>query len=212
MDGMYGKGLLQGLSVTLRHFIDTYLEDIRWLGKKRYYTADGIANRQSINARGIFTVQYPEEKLPVPEEFRFIPFLVYEVDEDGEKHDRCTSCGICAKVCPPQCIWIERTNDPKTGRPVPEPREFYIDVDICMNCGLCAEYCPFDAIKMDHDYELSVYDRHTHNIFDKERLSRPVSYYASIRPNNYAAEEAARAEAEAAKAARKAPAGAGTPN
>jgi NADH-quinone oxidoreductase subunit I len=209
MDGMYGKGLLQGLSVTLKHFIDTYLEDIRWLGKKRYFTADGIANRQSINARGIFTVQYPEEKLPVPEEFRFIPFLVYEVDEHGEKHDRCTSCGICAKVCPPQCIWIERTNDPKTGRPVPEPKEFYIDIDICMNCGFCAEYCPFDAIKMDHDYELSVYDRHTHNIFDKERLSRPVSYYASIRPNNYAAEEAARAEAEAAKAARKGPAGAG---
>jgi NADH-quinone oxidoreductase subunit I len=209
MDGMYGKGLLQGLSVTLKHFIDTYLEDIRWLGKKRYFTADGIANRQSINARGIFTVQYPEEKLPVPEEFRFIPFLVYEVDEQGEKHDRCTSCGICAKVCPPQCIWIERTNDPKTGRPVPEPKEFYIDIDICMNCGFCAEYCPFDAIKMDHDYELSVYDRHTHNIFDKERLSRPVSYYASIRPNNYVAEEAARAEAEAAKAARKGPAGAG---
>jgi NADH-quinone oxidoreductase subunit I len=209
MDGMYGKGLLQGLSVTLKHFIDTYLEDIRWLGKKRYFTADGIANRQSINARGIFTVQYPEEKLPVPEEFRFIPFLVYEVDEHGEKHDRCTSCGICAKVCPPQCIWIERTNDPKTGRPVPEPKEFYIDIDICMNCGFCAEYCPFDAIKMDHDYELSVYDRHTHNIFDKERLSRPVSYYASIRPNNYVAEEAARAEAEAAKAARKGPAGAG---
>ena len=73
-----------------------------------------------------------------------------------------------------------------------------------MNCGLCAEYCPFDAIKMDHDYEISVYDRQVNNIFDKERLSRPVSYYASIRPTNYAREEAARAEAEAKKAARKA--------
>jgi NADH-quinone oxidoreductase subunit I len=201
---MYGKGLLQGLSVTLRHFIETYLEDIRWLGKRRYYTPEGIANRSSTQARGIFTVQYPEEKLPVPEEFRFLPFLLYEVDENGEKHDRCTSCGICAKVCPPQCIWIERTNDPNTGRPVPEPAEFYIDVDICMNCGFCAEYCPFDAIKMDHDYEVSVYDRHSHNIYDKEKLSKPVSYYASIRPTNYAREEAARAEAEAAKAARKA--------
>jgi NADH-quinone oxidoreductase subunit I len=73
-----------------------------------------------------------------------------------------------------------------------------------MNCGFCAEFCPFDAIKMDHDYELSVYDRHTHNIYDKERLSRPVSYYASIRPTNYTREEAARAEAEAAKASRRA--------
>src|SRR5512147_271064 len=100
MDGMYGKGLLQGLSVTLKHFIDTYLEDIRWLGKKRYFTEEGIANRQSTKTRGIFTVQYPEEKLPVPEEFRFIPFLVYEEKEGGVIEQRCTSCGICAKVCP----------------------------------------------------------------------------------------------------------------
>lgn len=206
MDGMYGKGLLKGLVVTFKHFWMTYIEDIRWLlrGRRRYYTAEGIENRRSAEAAGIFTVQYPDEKMPVPEEFRYIPFLVYEVDENGEKHDRCTSCGICAKVCPPQCIWIVRTNDPKTGRPIPEPEQFYIDVDICMNCGLCAEFCPFDAIKMDHDYELSVYNRHKQNIFDKERLSRPESYYASIRPINYAREEAARAEAEAAKAAKKA--------
>ena len=55
---------------------------------------------------------------------------------------------------------------------------------------------------MDHNYELAVYDRHDRNIYNKARLSRPVSYYASIRPNNYEKEETARAEAEAAKAAR----------
>lgn len=200
---MDGLGILKGLSVTLKRFIDTYIEDIRWLGK-RYYTKDGLAFRMSTETRGVFTVQYPEEKLPVPEEFRYIPFLLYEEDENGEKHDRCTSCGICAKVCPPQCIWIVRTNDPNTGRPVPEPEEFFIDTDICMNCGFCAEYCPFDAIKMDHDYELASYERHQTNIYNKEKLSKPVSYYANIRPVNFAREEAARAEAEAAKAARKA--------
>ena len=130
------------------------------------------------------------------------------VDQKGQKaapqHARGPSCGICAKVCPPQCIWIVRSNHPETGRPVPEPTEFFIDMDVCMNCGLCAEYCPFDAIKMDHVFELSVYDRHTHNIFNKEKLSKPVSYYASIRPRNYTQEEAARAEKEAAKAAKKA--------
>ena len=199
---MYGIGILKGLWVSLKHFILTYVEDIAWLGR-RYYTKEGIARRMSTEARGIFTVQYPEEKLPVPEEFRYIPFLIYEENENGEKVDRCTSCGICAKVCPPQCIWIIRTNDPNTGRPIPAPKEFYIDVDICMNCGLCAEYCPFDAIKMDHDYELSVYNRFERNIFDKDKLSKSLSYYASIRPVNYAREEAARAEAEAAKAARK---------
>lgn len=201
---MYGRGLLKGLGVTLKHFVETYLDDIRWLGKSRYYSEKGVSHRSSVKTSGIFTIQYPEEKLIAPEEFRFIPFLIYEEGDNGDRQDRCTSCGICAKVCPPQCIWIVRTNDPKTGRPVPEPEDFFIDVDICMNCGLCAEYCPFDAIKMDHDYELAIYDRIENNIFNKERLSRPVSYYSTIRPNNYKKEEIARAEAEAAKAARKA--------
>ena len=123
---------------------------------------------------------------------------------NGEKNQRCTSCGICAKVCPPQCIWIVRTSDPVTGRPVPSPAEFYIDVDICMNCGLCAEYCPFDAIKMDHDYEIASYNRHRDNIYDINKLSKPVSYYAKIRPTNYAREEAARQAEKEAKAAKKA--------
>lgn len=199
---MYGFGVVKGLLVAAGHFLGTYLDDLKW-GRKRYRTKEGIAHRGSKNAAGIFTVQYPEEKIPVPEEFRFIPFLLYEEGPNGEKADRCTSCGICAKVCPPQCIWIVRTNDPVTNKPIPAPKEFYIDVDICMNCGLCAEFCPFDAIKMDHNYEMAVYSRRD-NVFDKERLSRPVSYYASIRPSNYAAEEKARAEAEAAKAAAKA--------
>ncbi len=199
---MYGIGILKGLGVTFKHFVETYIDDLRWLGK-RYYNDKALEARQGPKARGVFTVQYPEEQLPTPEEFRFLPFLLFEEREDGTHQDRCTSCGICAKVCPPQCIWIVRSNDPETGRPIPEPTEFYIDMDICMNCGLCAEFCPFDAIKMDHNFEMSVYDRHTHNIFDKEKLSKPVSYYASIRPRNYQAEETARAQKEAAKAAKR---------
>ncbi|HMK08910.1 MAG TPA: 4Fe-4S binding protein [Anaerolineales bacterium] len=209
---MYGLGIVRGLGVTLKHFLTTYVDDVRWFfgrlggGHGRYYNEQALQARQGPKARGVFTVQYPEEKLPVPEEFRFLPFLVYDVGADGKPQDRCTSCGICAKVCPPQCIWIVRSNDPTTGRPVPEPTDFFIDIDICMNCGLCAEYCPFDAIKMDHDYELASFDRLSHHIFDKERLSKPASYYASIRPRNNAAEEAARAAKEAAKVAKAEPA------
>jgi NADH-quinone oxidoreductase subunit I len=195
---MNGFGIVRGLWVTFKHFINTYVEDFKG-GKKRYYTAEGIESRMNSKTEGIFTIQYPEEKMPVPEEFRYIPFLVYEEGPNGEKNDRCTSCGICAKVCPPQCIWIVRTTDPTTGKPVPAPADFYIDVDICMNCGLCAEYCPFDAIKMDHDYEIASYNRFKDNIYNKTRLSRPLSYYAKIRPTNYAREEADRA----AKAAKK---------
>jgi NADH-quinone oxidoreductase subunit I len=192
---MDGSGILKGLGVTLKRIAETYLDDIKW-GKKRYHTEEGIAHRMSKDARGIFTVQYPEEKLPVPEEFRFVPFLVYNPDEEGNKKYRCTSCGICAKVCPPQCIWIERGTNPKTGRPIPDPAEFYIDIDLCMNCGLCAEFCPFNAIKMDHDYEISVYDRLESNIYDIQKLGKPLSYYASIRPSNRDAEIQAQEKAK----------------
>ncbi len=197
---MYGKGILKGLSVTLKHFIDTYLDDIAWWGK-RYYTPEGIARRVSPQGRGIFTIQYPEERRPLPEEFRYLPFLVYDEGPNGEKQIRCTSCGICTKVCPSQCIWIVRTTDPNTGRPVPQPAEFYIDADLCMNCGFCAEYCPFDAIKMDHDFEVASYGR---NVYSLEKLLKPASYYAKIRPLNYAREEEARKAKEATKATKPA--------
>jgi len=189
MHDMYGKGILKGLGVSLKRFAETYLDDLVWLGK-RYRTDKGISHRLSKDARGIFTVQYPEEKIPVPEEFRFVPFLVYDEGPNGEKPLRCTSCGICAKVCPPQCIWIVRSTDPVTGRPIPDPAKFFVDGDICMNCGLCAEFCPFDAIKMDHDYELASFTR---NVYDITMLSKSAGYYESIRPANAKREDAARA-------------------
>ncbi len=200
---MYGKGILKGLSVTWKRFWETYTEDISWIlrGKKRYNTDEGIRHRSSKDTKGIFTVQFPEERLILPEEARYIPFLVYNEQEDGKKEILCTSCGICAKVCPPQCIWIVRSNDPTTGRPIPEPTEFFIDADICMNCGFCSEYCPFDAIKMDHDFEIASYER---NVYNMEKLLKPSSYYQSIRPQNFAREEEARKAKEAAKAAKAA--------
>jgi NADH-quinone oxidoreductase subunit I len=199
---MNGFGIIKSLGVTLKHFIATYIEDIRWHGKL-YRTQKGLDFRTNSKIRGVFTVQYPEEKLPVPEEFRFIPFLVYDEGPNGEKNYRCTSCGICAKVCPPQCIWIYRSNDPVTGRPIPAPAEFSIDVDICMNCGMCAEFCPFDAIIMDHDFEIASSDRMADNIYSKEKLGKPASYYKSIRPTNFVRQETIRADKEAAKAAGK---------
>jgi len=199
---MYGKGIIKGLFVTLKHFFDTFFDDIR-KGKKRYKTEEGVEYRRSKDVKGIFTVQYPEEKLPTPEEFRFIPFLIYDEMEDGSEQIRCTSCGICAKVCPPQCIWIEQTLNPKTGRPVPEPVQFFIDIDICMNCGFCADYCPFDSIKMDRFYEIATFDRSKTNILDLKKLSRPSSYHAEIHPVNFAREEKIRKEKEEKRLARQ---------
>lgn len=205
---MFGIGVLKGLGITFKHFINTFIDDLKYFPSSAL-NEEAFARRQGPEGAGLFTVEYPEQKLRIPENFRFIPFLLtdYTVPKDDPNFDqkqyydqnRCTSCGICAKVCPPQCIWIVRTNDPDTGKPIPQPAEFYIDTDICMNCGYCAEFCPFDAIKMDHDFELADYEREVGHVHDLDRLLKPVTYYAAIRPNWYAKEEEAKRLAEEEK-------------
>ena len=198
---MFGIGVLRGLGVTFKHLVVTYVDDVSyWFRGGRYYNERAMARRQGPRARGVFTVRYPEEKLPVPENFRYIPFLIYDTTVND---DKCTSCGICAKVCPPQCIWIVRTTDPVTKRPVPQPAEFYIDATICMNCGLCAEFCPFDAIKMDHDYEIASFERFQTLVFDKQMLTKPDTYHAQIHPLDWAREQAEAAEKAAKEAEKK---------
>lgn len=179
------RGIAQGLSVTIRHFVSTFRDN--WRGVPG--TSSGAEPfTQHPRDEGLFTVSYPEARLAVPENFRYLPVLLFD---DETNKIRCTSCGICAKVCPPQCIWIVRTSGPD-GKPIPEPAAFTIDASICMSCGYCAEYCPFDAIKMDHRYELATTERKQTLLHDKESLLVPVSYYAKLHPTDYAAEEVVR--------------------
>jgi NADH-quinone oxidoreductase subunit I len=180
---MYGIGILKGMGVTIKRFIETYVHDLRYFPRRSLGT-EAIKVRQSSRTRGLFTVQYPDEKLPVPERYRSLPMLI--VDEATGK-ERCRACGICAKVCPPQCIWIVRDMGPD-GKPIPRPTYFVIDAMICMSCGFCAEFCPFDAIKINHDYELSSGDRYRDLVYEKERLVVPTSYYAQGWPKAWAAE------------------------
>jgi len=195
---MFGSGVLKGLGVTLTEFINTYVDDLkripsRYAGGRKELNQIDTASAQT----GLFTIQYPEERRKLSERFRYIPMLVYDV-ETGK--DRCTACGICAKVCPTQCIWIVRAKDER-GKPVSRPAEFHIDVSICMNCGLCAEFCPFDSIKMNQNYEVAAYERMPHLIFGLEDLRVPSTYYAEVHPTAWAAEEAAKAAKEAKKKA-----------
>lgn len=183
---MYGLDILKTMGVTLGRFLMTFWDDLRWFGRR--YTLQALPVRQSPKGRGIFTVQYPKEKLPLPENYRCFPFHVID-PETGKT--RCTACGICARVCPPQCIWIVRATDPQTGKALREPAEFTIDVSICMSCGLCAELCPFGAIKMDHDYSFVSYRRDGGEfLWNLERISKPLAYHAQIHPTAYLAEQA----------------------
>jgi hypothetical protein len=60
---MYGKGIAKGLWVTFTHFVNTYVDDIRYAGRK-YFRQDNFEQRQGLDAFGAFTVQYPTRNWP----------------------------------------------------------------------------------------------------------------------------------------------------
>jgi len=189
---MFGLGLLKGMGVTIRHFIESYVYDRKpWQNR---YDPEWLEKHQRVDHKGLYTIQYPEQRRQVPENYRCIPMLIYDGTPDNL---RCTACGICARVCPPQCIWIARAIDDK-GRPKARPGSFWIDATVCMSCGSCAEYCPFDAIKMNQQYEIATADRRE-LLYDIGKLAVPTDYYAKLHPTDYAAEEAARRQKEEAR-------------
>lgn len=182
---MYGSGIVKTLALTMRHFLMTYVDDVRaWVRRRR---GEKVDDREH---EGIFTIQYPAERRELPERYRNLPFLVTDAETEQL---RCTACGICAQICPVQCIWIERAKDPETGRPRRYPIAYYIDVSLCMSCGYCAEFCPFDAIKMDHEFEIASYQRV--GLVSGRDLAKPESYHAELHPAAYAKEEGDKAGA-----------------
>ena len=184
---MLGSGLIQGLAVTARNFIGSFHDPKR-----------------------LTTLEYPEKKTVLPEAFRNFPFLVSENAEDPMGTLRCVACQICENECPPQCIYIEKSKDKKpdaTGKMQIYPAIFLIDSSVCMNCQICVEVCPFDAIKMDHEYEIATRDRFKALLLDREQLAKPNSYFHSIRPEE-AAEVDGRLAAERKAAEEKAKAAA----
>ena len=179
---MYGWGVIKTLAIAVRHFVMTYVDDVKY-GLRRY-KPENLAQRQGPDGRGIYTVQYPDERLPLPERSRNLPFLL--IDEKTEQL-RCTACGLCAQICPTQCIWIERAQDPETGRPLRYPVKYTVDSSVCMECGFCAEYCPFNAVKMDNEFELAAYTRP--GFVNAIEMAKPESYHAKIHPTDYSVEK-----------------------
>ncbi len=59
---MIGTGILKGMAVTARNFVGSYFEKDR-----------------------LTTVQYPEERSPLPENYRNFPFLIFD---DNDPHAR----------------------------------------------------------------------------------------------------------------------------
>src|SRR5260370_9901798 len=182
---MIGSGILKGMAVTARNFVGSYFEKER-----------------------LITVQYPEERNPLPENYGNFPLLVYDGD-DSQAGLRCVACKICEKECPPQCIYIVKSEDKKPdymGKPQFYPKIFDIDVSVCMSCQICVEVCPFEAIKMDKEFELSRRERFDALLMRKDDLAKSTDYYRRISPTDAAQLDAKLTAAHEVAAKRKAPA------
>ncbi len=101
------------------------------------------------------TVQYPDVA-PVLQP-RYRGFHYYEIE-------KCIACDQCAKACPVDCIYIEKSGprklDKKTGIATGGAMTRYaIDYAKCMLCALCVEPCPTQCIWMGNVHDLSGYTR-----------------------------------------------------
>ena len=174
---LFGAGVFKGMMVTLKNFLFSYFKD----GENG----------------GLITVQYPEQREKEIENFRNLPFLIYD---ESPENLRCVACGICERECPPKCIHIEmaKTAD---GKPARKPAEFTIDQGLCMNCGVCEDVCPFDSIFMDRVFEIATPDRQANLVADKTALAKSASYFQKIRPVRAAEIDAKRKAAEEKKKA-----------
>lgn len=137
----------KGMTLTFRHLVDA---------RKSNKNNKGIKSANYFDQQnGIVTIQYPHEKLPVPEVGRYQ--LDVEIDD-------CIVCDLCAKICPVDCITIEsikateaigQTSDGTVKRLY--AAKFDIDMGQCCYCGLCTIVCPTECITMTNQYDRSVY-------------------------------------------------------
>ena len=153
---LYFPAIWGGIRVTTRHFWRTVA--MRLTGKKY----------QTVVSAGRVTMEYPEEKWPMPDGYRGAPTLV----KDPEGRIKCVACQLCEFVCPPRAITITpeeipgRAPDAKVEK---WPKEFEIDMLRCIYCGLCEEVCPEEAIFLLKDYTF-VGESRQELVHNKERL------------------------------------------
>ena len=86
--------------------------------------------------------------------------ITSRVDED-----KCTSCGICARVCPYNAITVDKKNK----------RPAVVIEAACAGCGTCAAECPFDAIEMNHFTDTQILSQ-VHAILEKEPKEKVVCF------------------------------------
>jgi NADH-quinone oxidoreductase subunit I len=139
IDNIYIPAVVKGLWITFRHLVSPHK----------------------------FTLQYPEERLPIPKGYRGEPRL--KVEQEGNL--KCVACFLCQTACPSRCIHIVASNAPPGYKQEKYPAVFNIDMLRCISCGYCEEACPCDAIYMAPIYS-TVATTRASKIYDKNRLTK----------------------------------------
>ncbi len=142
---------LKGLKTTFEHIINARKSN------KPISIKDPTYFEQN---KGIMTMQYPHENMPVPDNGRYK--LHNEIDD-------CIVCDKCAKICPVDCIEIEPIRAVeefgKTSDGTPKriyAAKFDIDMGKCCFCGLCTVVCPTESLTMTKSFDFSEYDVDDH--------------------------------------------------
>jgi NADH-quinone oxidoreductase subunit I len=134
--------------------------------KNIYQALSSIMIGMSITFRHMFyksvTIQYPEQRLQLPERERNRLFV---------NIDDCIGCDQCARACPVSCIKIETIKATpgdivgKTGSTSQGKKKalfvskFDIDLAKCCFCQLCVFPCPTECIYMTDVFEYSEFTR-----------------------------------------------------
>lgn len=115
---------------------------------------DGLRRTWRLMWKPKVTIEYPEQRPPIPAGYRGAPTLV--MDPNGR--EKCVSCQLCEFVCPPKAIRItpgEIAADSPHAHVEKAPQEFEIDMLRCIYCGLCQEVCPEEAIWLQTTYSIT---------------------------------------------------------
>jgi len=123
-----------------------YLADI-WEAVATTAKGMRITAGYGVDPRETITQEYPEVRREPAERFR--GFLYNDIQ-------RCTSCTMCIRACPIDCITLEsiRGADKKL-----KLVSYDINIGRCMYCGLCVEVCPPKSLTHSGGYEMASTER-----------------------------------------------------